>query len=330
MNTVNNTKIQGQVSGQSDWLARVPVPIFGAALGLLGLSLVTAMNEYLTAIPMLKTISLVLGAVVLATGILIHMTRWAVRRDAFMRDLRNVAIAPFFGQIGIAFLLLAERARELDGQAALAAFIAGSAVSALLTFYWLFMGFRQKFALSGVTPGWLVPPIGLLYVGLLAPVFDMTVISVTTLIAGSITAIGAFGLLCTRLIMGPSLPPPAKPALAIVVAIPALMLLALMESDTLRVSLFATTLFFTTAFSYIVSIGAFARIVSGQFAVSWWAFGMPLIAAAIAFTAFSRIHTSLFIIVLANASAFLGLVIVLGLSIISLAAVRQHITYRAK
>ena len=330
MSTMDNPKIHGPVPGQGDWLARVPVPIFGAALGLLGLSLVAAMNEYLTAIPMLKIISLVLGGIVLAAGILVHMTRWAFRRDAFMRDLRNVAIAPFFGQIGIAFLLLAEGAREFDEQAAQAAFIAGSAASALLTFYWLFIGFRQKFALPGVTPGWLVPPIGLLYVGLLAPVFDMPGISVTMLITGSITAIGACGLLCTRLILGPSLPPPAKPALAIVVAIPALMLLALIESDTLRVSLLATTLFFATALSYIVSIGAFTRVISGQFAVSWWAFGMPPIAAAIAFAAFSRIHTSLFTIVLANASAFLGLTIVLGLSIISLAAVRQHITYRAR
>ncbi|TCV79971.1 hypothetical protein [Sulfurirhabdus autotrophica] len=330
MESVNSTNNQEKVASPPDWLTRVPVPIFGAPLGLLGLSLVSAMNEYLAKIPMLKTISLILGAVILITGILTHMTRWAIRRDAFMRDLRNVAIAPFFGQIGIAFLLLAEGTRELNGQVAQTAFLAGSAVSSLLTFYWLFIGSRQKFALSGVTPGWLVPPIGLLYVGLLAPVFNMDMISSTALIAGSISAIGSIGLLCTRLIMGPSLPSPAKPALAIAVAIPALMLLAILESNALRASIFANTLFFTTAFSYIVSIGVFAKIMNGKFALSWWAFGMPLIAAAIAFTAFSHIHTSLFISVLANASAFLGLVIVTGLSISSLDAVRQHFAYKAK
>ena len=88
------------------------------------------------------------------------------------------------------------------------------------------------------------------------------------------------------------------------------------------------TLFFITAFSYILSVAAFTKIIGGKYLLSWWAFGMPLIAAAIAFTAFSRVHTSLFSIMLSNISAFLGLATVLWLSMLSIRTVRTHITFQ--
>ena len=313
-------------AGHTDWLSNVPVPIFGASLGLLGLGLVSATNTYLAAIPWITSISLILGTAILAAGLIIQLIRWAIRRDSFMRDLRNVAIAPFFGQTGIAFLLLAEGIKEINTHFAYSAYLLGSAVSALLACYVLIMGVRHKFALSGITPAWLIPPIGLLYSGLLAPAFGLDNITTITLATGSLTALGAFGLLCTRLIVGPALPPPAKPALAIAVAIPALMLLALLETHTTPISIFTTPLFFITAFSYILSVAAFTKIIGGKYLLSWWAFGMPLIAAAIAFAAFSRIHTSFFSIMLSNISAFLGLATVLWLSLLSIRAVRAHIT----
>jgi tellurite resistance protein len=324
---INPTQRFGQTS-PADWLATVPVPIFGASLGLLGLSLIAAMNPFLAAIPLLKGGSMVLGTIALAAAVALHLMRLAIRRDAFMRDLRNAAIAPFFGQTGIALLLLAEAARPVDARIAVMSFVAGSVVSALLALHGFIIGLRARVALAVVTPGWLVAPIGMLYIGLLAPAFGMAAMAPMVLFVGSLMALSSGALLCARMIAGPALPLPAKPALAIAVAIPALMLLALLESPSLKQTVLAPTLFGATLCAYMAALAALPAVARRPFATSWWAFGMPLVAAAIAFDAYAREHAWSALAVLANGSALLSVAMVASLCIASFAGMRRHVAPR--
>lgn len=325
MQTAQPALPQAPVSAPGDWLASVPVPIFGAALGLLGLNLLAATNRHLAALPLLAGASLAAGGSVLAGAILVHLLRWATRRAAFMRDLRNVAVAPFFAQIGVALLLLAECLKQINPALAAHAFLAGSGISALLLAYWLGIGWRSRCALAGVSPAWLVPPIGLLYTALLAPGFQRAAWLMPALLAGSGLGLGALGLLYARLRRGPALPAPARPALAIALAIPALMLLVLLELPQTRQSPLAGTLFCLTLGGYCAAALAFFNLARGTFMVSWWAFGMPMIAAAIAFDTFAHVHPTWYFTLIADAAAGLSLALTLAVSVASGAAARRHI-----
>ncbi|MES2298165.1 MAG: hypothetical protein V4582_14060 [Pseudomonadota bacterium] len=312
-------------ASESDWLARVPVPIFGGALGLLGLHLVAAIHPTLSAMPLLRAGSLVSGCAVLAIGIVLHLARLAQRRAAFVRDAGNAALMPFFAQLGIALLLLAEAARALQPHLAFYVFALGSALSAALSAYWLVLAWRMRFALASVSPGWLVPPIAWLYIALLAPAFDDPALARVAFIVGCALALVSLVLLGARLLAGPPLPTPARPALAVGVAIPALLLLVVLDDPKSADSFAASALYIVTACAYVAALLALVPVVRARFMVSWWAFGMPLLAAAIAFDAYAKVHGSAALAWFAQAAACIDALIVGALVLASVAGVRRHL-----
>lgn len=309
----------------SDWLANTPVPIFGAALGLHGIHLLLALNERLAAVPYLLELSFFLGTAVLAISILMHALRWMWRRSVFMADFRNPAVLPFFGQIGIALLLIAESVHLTNLQLSGAAFWVGSIVSLCLTVLWLYRCFSTRFSLAWVGPSWFVLPIAMLYIALLAPYFVAPSLSVIAWGLGAAEALLVAILLLARLLWGPSLPKPARPGLAIALAPPALLLLGLYDSSNGVLSIAAIVLYALTLAGYLMALLGLLVVLRQPFAVSWWAFGMPLTAAAIALDARAKTLMHPLALQLAHASMLSSLVITGGLALLSLYAVVRHI-----
>lgn len=290
---------------REDWLAKVPVPVFGSSLGLLGVYLLSETNRFLGSFHSLFLGCLVAGIAALVIGVTLHLCRLLLRPTAFRRDIMSPALSPFLAQIGIALLLVAEATPSLSTSAANVAFWAGTGVTIVTGLWWLYRVSRVPLAFANVTPGWLVPGIAMLYVGLLAPTRGYEVVAAPAVVAGL-----AFGLLSVvallgRLVKGPSLPRQAMPALAITVALPGLLMIWVAAYKP-GWSAVGSTLYWMTLLGYALGLLGFAiACLRIPFAVSWWGFGMPLTAASIGLVQADAAFNLPFSSVAVQVSAFL-------------------------
>ncbi|MBI3286153.1 MAG: hypothetical protein HYZ65_15070 [Burkholderiales bacterium] len=310
-----------QESGAA-WLATVPVPVFGAALGLTGLSVLAQIHPRLVLFPALAHGNLLLGVAALAASVVLHLLRLVRHRAAFKRDLQNAAIAPFFGQPGIALLLLAE---ALHGSAhALAgfAFYAASLSIVAASLWWIYRMTAARLALASVSPSWLVPPIGCWYIAVLAPGFQLAWLAFPALLCGALAAVFSIFMLALRLSKGPALPGPARPALAIFFALPALILLWA-TAQAQEAAWLARCLYWLNAANYVAGALIFCLLLRRRFVISWWAFGMPLSATSIALTLAGTAHFSQ-ASMLADATAASSIAITAILSVSGMAAAWRH------
>jgi tellurite resistance protein TehA-like permease len=160
---------KGSAPSCVDPLGTIPVPVFGGALGLIGLSLLLQGEPTMEAIRPWALVLLAAGVIALIGAAASHVARAVWRREALLGDLANPSVAPFFGQAGIALLLLSEAWHAPWHEGARLAFASG-AVSSLIVGAWsLARSRRSGFARRTVTPAWLIAPIAWLYVALLAP-----------------------------------------------------------------------------------------------------------------------------------------------------------------
>lgn len=266
---------------REDWLAKVPLPVFGSSLGLLGACLLSENSPQFARLHLLPLSLLAAGTIALLAGIGLHLCRWVLRSTAFRRDMMSPALSPFLAQIGIALLLLAEALHARSPGAANLAFSLGTSVTLVSCVWWAYRLVRVPFSLSNVSPGWLVPGIAVLYVGLLAPTQGHQFLALPALLIGLALSLLSLIALCVRLVKGPSIARLVMPALAIAVALPGL-LLVWVAQHRLGMSSIGAVLFWVTLVGYSLGILGFTiayrRI---QFSVSWWGFGMPLTAASI-------------------------------------------------
>lgn len=290
---------------REDWLARVPVPVFGPSLGLLGIYLLSETNRFLGNFHSLFLGCLVAGVASLAIAIGLHLFRWRLRPIAFRRDIMSPAASPFLAQIGIALLLLAEALPALLPSSANLAFLGGAGVTIVTGLWWLYRVSRVPFIFANVTPGWLVPGIAMLYVGLLAPTFGHEVLGMPAIVVGLCFCSLSVGVLAGRVVKGPSLPSQAMPALAIVVALPGLLMIwvAAYKPGWIAVG---STLYWATLIGYALGLLGFAiACLRVPFAVSWWGFGMPLTAASIGLVQADAVFHLPFSSIAADVTAFL-------------------------
>lgn len=290
---------------RDDWLAKVPIPVFGSALGLLGIYLLAETNRFLGSFHSLFLGCLVAGVAALVIGIMLHVCRWVFRPTAFRRDIMSSALSPFLAQIGIALLLLAEAIPALSPGAANVAFLAGACVTIVTGLWWLYRISSTPFSFGHVTPGWLVPGIAMLYIGLLAPTLGYEVLGAPAMVIGLVFSLLSAVALVGRLVKGPSLARPALPALTIAVAVPGLLLIwvAVYKPGWSTVG---SMLYWVTLLGYALGLLGFAiACLRVPFAVSWWGFGMPLTATSIGLVqAHAAFHLP-FSSVVANTTAFL-------------------------
>lgn len=307
----------------TDRLASVPVPIFGAALGLIGFSLLAKINPRLLLLPLVAQGSLALGVTALCLGIVIHLIRLLIHHAAFRLDLKNAAICPFFGQIGIALLLLAEAWHDSSSGLASQAFYAGTGLSAITGLWWIYRMGVVRFALASVSPGWLVPPIACLYIAILAPDFLLPQLGLAALLLGVAGSIFSFCMLGLRLIHGPGLPKPALPALAIFFAIPALISLWL-TNQAGQFPWLSGLFFYLNSVAYLIGLIVFILLLRKPFVISCWAFGMPLTATSMALTMAAGVDHFRLGASLADLTAFSSLLMTLILSLAGLVAAWRH------
>jgi tellurite resistance protein len=267
-------------------LAHFPVTFFATVMGLAGLSLAWQRAGSVLDAPVvigetLFWVALAVGAAVFtayAAKVVLHS--YAVREEA-----RHPVRLAFLPTIGIALVLLAAAGQEIAAGLAETLWWAGAGSQLLLTLFVLssWVG-RPVFALGQVTPAWFIPVVGLVAVPLAGVRFAPDEVSWFFFATGVLFWIALLPLVLGRLFVHDQpLPGKLMPTLAVLVAPPAVVMLAYLRlvpdgfSTAVPQALFDIALFFALLLATQVP-----TLVRLPFFLSWWAYSFPLAALSVA------------------------------------------------
>ena len=267
---------------QTGRLAYLPVSLFGAVMGLCGLSLAWRFAATHFGLP--TWIGEAIGLV--AAGVFIVLTLCyavkCVKSPAAVRDeFAHPVAVNFFGTPIIALLLLPAVTAPYSIALTKVLWLIGTV--SMLGFAWLivsrWMSVRQQ--IMHATPAWMIPIVGTLNISIVGVTLDIPgaqSVSAFGLAVGLFFAVPLFTLILSRLIFEEQMPLPQQPSLLIFVATFAVSFSAYL-SVVGRVDLFASSLFYLAIFMFTVLVPKLLSLRSRMpFHTSWWAVSFPLAA----------------------------------------------------
>ena len=275
----------------------LPVGLFGAVMGLTGLSVAWRLAAVRYGVPEWIALAIaglaVLAFLSLLTGYGIKtVTAFAVVRAEF----RHPIAGNLFGTVLISLLLLPIVLAPFALRLAQVLWTTGAA--GMMLFAWLvvsrWMSDRQQVAHA--TPAWIIPVVGLLDIPLAPPALQlppMHGLMVLALAVGLFFAVPLFTLIFSRVLFEPPLPDALKPSLLILVA-PFAVGYSTYTVTVGQTDLFAEALYMLTLFVLAVLLGQLRHLPGCcPFRVSWWAVSFPLAACSIAALRFATAQPGL-------------------------------------
>ncbi len=280
----------GRMAGKLEYL---PVSLFGAVMGLTGLSVAWRLAHARYGIP--DAIADAIGALGVAAFVAMAVgygLKWLHSAEAVKAEFQHPIAGNLFGTIFVSMLLLP----IVVAHASLAAarVLWGIGAVGMVAFAWIiisrWMSDRQQIAHA--TPAWIVPVIGLLDLPLAVPALQFEAlhgVMVFGLAVGLFFTTPLFTLIFQRLLFEPPIPETLRPSLLILVAPFAVGYSSYMattgQSDVFSQSLYALTLFMLA-----VLLGQLRTLPRCcPFRLSWWAVSFPLAACAIAALKFAAL-----------------------------------------
>jgi len=304
---------------QLDYL---PVGLFGAVMGLTGLSISWRLAQaHFDGPAWLALIAPAIGLAAIAAFVLMtagYAFKMLTDFEAVRTEFRHPIAGNLFGTPLISLLLLPIILAPYNLMLARALWIVGA--FGMTFFAWLiisrWMSDRQQVAHA--TPAWIIPVVGLLDVPLALPVLNlpsMHGLMVFALAVGLFFAIPLFTLILSRLLFEPQLPDALKPSLLILVA-PFAVGYSTYTLTAGQFDIFAQALFMLTLFILAVLLGQLRNLpVCCPFRVSWWAVSFPLAASAIAALRFVTAEPSFVANLISIALLSLATLVITGLSL---------------
>lgn len=278
-----------------DPLARVPAPVFAPAMGVAGLGLCwrSGAEALPGAVPHgIGEGILASSGVLLAMAVTLYAAKLVRHTAAAWSDLTHPAQAGLLGQLPVALLLLAEaalpHARPLAAALTMAGAVLGAGLMLVLARGWLL----RRHTLEQLGPAWLIPSIALLMVPLVGTRLGAEEASWAMFSAGLFAWLAMLPPLAGRLVFHDPLPARAQPTLAILMAPPAVAFLAYLAlrdtgAEPPRLDGIARVLFYVAVATAVLVAALLPRLIRPPFALSWWAFTMPVAAMVLALFAYA-------------------------------------------
>ena len=259
----------------------MPLPLLGSVLGLGGLGLMWRVAATTLGMPgWIGETILVLMTLDFALLTALHALR-ALRHPATLRaEFCSPSLAPFFSIFSIGGLLVAAMltphwpgaARLLWEVSVLLLF----GLAAVLLSRWL----RGEADPALLAPPLIIPFVASLLAALTGGPLDHADISWAMLGIGLLFWLPLQTLLLHRLLVGPTLPPPLRPTVMILLAPPSVLALALLslEGHVGPAALACTGLATLVAAALALKL---AHMVAAGFSLAWWSFTFPACAYAV-------------------------------------------------
>ena len=269
-------------TGSEPWLMRLPVALFTVVIGLGGLGLAWRQAHQAIGVPM------IIGEAILAAAAAVFMTVGALFVVKLLRypavvaaDFRHPVKVAFFPAISIGLLLLAAAALPYDHGLAEVIWLVGA--PAHLTFAVVI--FRRwivhNVEILHASPAWFIPVVGNIVAPLAGAPLGYGDVSWFFLSVGLVFWLVLFSIVLNRIIFHDQLPERFLPTLFILLAPPAIGMVAY-AGLTGAVDGFARILFFTALFIALLLVSMARLFLRIRFALSWWAYTFPTAALAAA------------------------------------------------
>ncbi|WP_308634571.1 SLAC1 anion channel family protein [Paenibacillus silvisoli] len=261
-------------------LAQLPINLFGAVMGLAGLSLAWRLSSHVfgTYEMIGDAIGIVAIAVflVLAAGYTIKTVRY---RDKVIAEFNHPVIGHFFGTFTIAILLLSSVIAPYSEGIAHAAWIVGALLTLTLSYVAVSRLLRGRQEAAHAVPAWLIPGVATLDIAVAGGTMPFSwahELNLFSIAIGSFVALAFFTLILYRLIHHEPLPSGLTPSLIILIAPFEVGFLGY-TTYIGRIDNFAAMLFYFGLFLFaVLGMKVFRRSV--PFAASWWAVSFPMAA----------------------------------------------------
>lgn len=262
-----------------------PVSLFGAVMGLTGLSVAWRLAYRFYGAP--RWAANGIGVVAVAAFILIalgYALKAITAPDAVRAEFRHPIAGNLFGTFLISLLLLPVIVAPVIRP--LAQIMWGVGAIGMVLFGWLMVSrwMSDRQLIAHATPAWIIPVVGLLDLPLALPSLGLPPlhgVMVLGLAVGLFFAVPLFTLIFSRLVFEPPMPDALQPTLLILVA-PFAVGFSSYVVTTGQIDLFAQSLYVLTLFMLAVLLGRLRNMmVCCPFRVSWWAVSFPLAASAI-------------------------------------------------
>jgi tellurite resistance protein len=277
------------------YLSYLPVGLFGAVMGLTGLSAAWRLAHFRYGVP--QWIGDILGVISIGVFLAVSIA-YAVKcltaKESVMAEFRHPIAGNMFGTIFVSMLLLPIVVAPLNIPIARALWLIGAL--GIVGFAWLMATrwLRIPQNRSDVTPAWIIPVIGILDIPLAVPALGLGSlhgVMVFGLAVGLVFATPLFTLIFQRQLFEPPMPDALKPSLLILAA-PAAVGFSSYVATAGQQDLFAESLYVVTLFLLAILLGHLRHLPACcPFRLSWWAVSFPLAASAIAGLRFASSHS---------------------------------------
>ena len=303
-------------STASTTLAYLPVGVFGAVMGLTGLSLAWRLAHQAFGAP--AFVAQVIGIVALVTFAVL-VVAYGVKAAADFHTVRAELAHPvagnLFGTPLISLLLLPFLLADISLALARLAWLLGAAGMTVFAWAIVMRWLSVRHTLAQVAPAWIVPVVGMLDIPLAVPVLrwdGLHGVMVFGLAVGLFFALPLLAMVLHRLVTEEPLPMALQPSLLILVAPFAVGFSAYVATFG-RVDAFAQGLVMVMLFLLPVLLGRLAHLpLASPFRLGWWAGSFPLSAAAVASLRYASVAGSgvmdaLALVVLGVATLVIGM-----------------------
>jgi tellurite resistance protein len=282
-----------EMAARARWqpLDHLPIGLFGAVMGLTGLSVAWHLAGAVFGAPPWIADAIGATAVLAFVAVTIgYAIKIVTAPQAVAAEFHHPIAGSLFGTFFISLLLLPIILAPVNLSLARWLWVPGAI--GMMVFAWLIVSrwMSEQQELAHATPAWIVPVVGLLDVPLAVPSLGFAAppgsvlhaLMVMDLAVGLFFAIPLFTLIFARLVFQPRLPDALQPTLLILVA-PFAVGYSTYTVTVGTTDLFAQSLYLLTLFMLAVLLGRLRTL--GQccpFRFGWWSVSFPLAASAIA------------------------------------------------
>ncbi len=264
-------------------LAHFPVTLFASTMGLTGLALAWHKLDHMLSLSFSP--APVFAAVAALVFILLAVTytlKFVRYREQVKIEFHHPVKSNFFATITISLLLLSMLALMYSSALAKVLFVVGTLahLSFTLTIFsrWVFSDKHQN---PHLTPAWFIPIVGNILVPIVAVPLGHVEIAWFFFSIGIVFWIVLFTILMHRLFFLDPMPVQLAPTLFILIAPPAIGFVSYIHLNGF-VDNFAQVLYGIALFITLFLVMQFARFRRLPFYLSWWAYSFPLASMTIA------------------------------------------------
>ncbi|MEN6358772.1 MAG: SLAC1 anion channel family protein [Smithella sp.] len=267
----------------SERVKNFPISFFAVVMGLTGATIAWRRAETIWGLnAAVSSTLLAISSVIFAVIMIVYAIKIIRYPDEIRREFQNITKLSFFPAISISLLLLSIAFMDLLPGFSQALWIIGAIVHFFFSVAIISIWIRHpSLEINHISPAWFIPVVGNILVPIAGVVYAPVEISWFFFSIGLVFWIALFTILFYRLLFHNPLPERLLPTLFILIAPPVVGFISYVKLTGVVDSM-ARILYYFGLFVFILMIPQLRMLSRIKYYLSWWAYTFPLAALSIA------------------------------------------------